>query len=105
MVVHDFHVQLILALPAEANAPLVIDTDAVLPVPVALQRFKPISRRSALRIICGHHNVARYTWQLVVACQCASSRETAGSGMTFFPDLDGFTLNHFTASAFVAKPL
>src|SRR5438094_8261905 len=47
MVVHDFHVQRILALPAEANAPLVIDTDAVLPVPVALQRFKPISRRSA----------------------------------------------------------
>ena len=47
MVVHNFHVQRIFALPAEANPPLVIDTDAVLPVPVALQRFKPISRWSA----------------------------------------------------------
>src|SRR5207237_257802 len=40
-----------------------------------------------------------------VACQCACLREAAGSGMTFLPDLDGFTLNHFTTSAFVANPL
>jgi len=47
MAVHNFHVQRIVTLPAKANPQLVIDTDAVLPVPVTLQRFKPIPRRSA----------------------------------------------------------
>ena len=52
-----------------------------------------VSWQAKLRIIRGHYNVSRYTCQLVVACQCACSRETAGSGMTFLPDLDGFTSN------------
>ena len=47
MVVHNFHVKCILALPAEADAPLVIDADAVLAVPVTLQRFESITRRGA----------------------------------------------------------
>jgi len=47
MVVHNFHVKCILALPSEADAPLVIDADAVLAVPVALQGFESITRRGA----------------------------------------------------------
>ena len=45
MVIHNFHFQRIFTAPAEADAPLVIDADAVLAYPVALQGFQPIPRR------------------------------------------------------------
>lgn len=43
MVVDDLYPVRIAVLPDEADAPLVVDTNAVLPCPVALQRFKPVS--------------------------------------------------------------
>jgi hypothetical protein len=33
--------------PNEANSPLVVDTDRMLPAPVALPRFKPVAGRHA----------------------------------------------------------
>lgn len=47
MVVHNFHVQRIFAVPAEANPPLVIDADAVLAFAVVFQRFQMIAIRHA----------------------------------------------------------
>ncbi len=47
MVVDDFDVVGVLFLPAEADAPLVVDADAVLAATVALQRFKSVPGRQA----------------------------------------------------------
>ena len=47
MVVHNFHVQRIFALPAETNAPLIVHTDAMLPVAVAFQGFQTVAVRRA----------------------------------------------------------
>jgi hypothetical protein len=47
MVVHNFYVKRIFSLPAEANAPLVIDSDALLPRSVPLQSFQPVARRNS----------------------------------------------------------
>jgi len=45
MIIHNFNVMRVLALPAEANAPLVVDADAVLSGAVALQGFQVIAGR------------------------------------------------------------
>ena len=45
MVVRDFHVVCIAVTPSEANAPLVIDADAVLALSVPRQLFEPIAGR------------------------------------------------------------
>ena len=47
MVVRNFNVQRILALPAEANPPLVIDADAVLAFAVVFQSFQVVAIRDA----------------------------------------------------------
>ncbi len=45
MVIDDFHVKRMASFKTKTNAPLVIDTDAVLPASVAPQCFQPIIRR------------------------------------------------------------
>src|SRR4051794_2719297 len=45
VVIDDLHVQRIPSLPAEADAPLVIDPDAPLPLAVAGQALQPIRGR------------------------------------------------------------
>jgi hypothetical protein len=50
MIVHDFYIMRIAGTPSEANAPLVIDPDAVLTGPVAFQGLKPIARRYAQEV-------------------------------------------------------
>lgn len=35
--------------PLETNPPLIIDPDAILALPIAFQRFKPVSRQIILR--------------------------------------------------------
>ena len=54
MVVHDFQIPHRAFAPLEAYPPLVIDTDAVLATPVAVQSFEPIARRNApiLKLLC-----------------------------------------------------
>lgn len=47
MVVHNFHFEGVFALPAEAEAPLIVDADAVLASPVTFQCFQPVAGRSA----------------------------------------------------------
>lgn len=47
MVVNDLHLLWSSFGPHEADTPLVIDPDAVLPGSVALQRLEPVSRRNA----------------------------------------------------------
>ena len=45
MIVHDLDVVRIAVLPVEANAPLVVDVNAVLAGTVALELFEPIAGR------------------------------------------------------------
>ncbi len=47
MVVHDFNVMRITVTPGDANAPLIVDPNAVHPRPVAFQQLKLVSRRHA----------------------------------------------------------
>jgi hypothetical protein len=47
VVVDDFHVPGVSVNPAEANPPLIIDTDAVLAAAVALERFERVAGRRA----------------------------------------------------------
>lgn len=47
VIVHDFDIESIIALPDEAYAPLIVDADAVLAFAAALQRFKPVGGRYA----------------------------------------------------------
>jgi hypothetical protein len=47
MVIYDFHVECVLALPAEANPPLVINPDTVLSFAIASQGFQAIAIRRA----------------------------------------------------------
>src|SRR5712692_6313006 len=44
MIVGNFHVVGVPVPPHKANAPLVIDSDAVLPLPVTVQRLQPVAR-------------------------------------------------------------
>lgn len=46
MIINNFDFISVAALPTKANPPLVIDANAVLPVPVTLQRLEPIPRRA-----------------------------------------------------------
>jgi len=45
VIVDDFDVMRIAIAPAEADAPLAVDADAVLSFAIALQRFQPVARR------------------------------------------------------------
>jgi len=49
MVVDDLDVKCTCAFPAKADPPLIVDTDAVLPLALALQRFEPVTRRNSNR--------------------------------------------------------
>ena len=55
MVIDDFDLTGRTVLPAEADAPLIIDTDTPLSASPAAQRFEPIARRDAQKIegCCG----------------------------------------------------
>jgi hypothetical protein len=46
VVVHDLHARCGDIAPLEANPPLIVDTDAVLSMPVTVQRFQTIARRN-----------------------------------------------------------
>src|ERR1017187_6608940 len=45
MIIHDFNVVRVFAVPAEANAPLVVDADAVLSRAIAFQGFQAVAGR------------------------------------------------------------
>src|SRR5690606_2071481 len=45
VVVHDFYVFGVRAIPAKADAELIVDPDAVLALAIALQGFQPVSWR------------------------------------------------------------
>lgn len=46
MVIHDLYLGRVALAPHEADAPLVVDANAVLPLSVAFQLFKPVTGRS-----------------------------------------------------------
>jgi len=46
MIVHDLNFVSVTLPPHEAETPLVVNADAILPLPVAMQRFQAIARRS-----------------------------------------------------------
>jgi len=45
VIVHDFHIPRRSLTPFKAYPPLIVDADAVLATPVAVQSFEPIARR------------------------------------------------------------
>ncbi len=45
MGVSDFHVKGIALVPLEADPPLIIDPDTVLPLPIPLKRFQAVAGR------------------------------------------------------------
>ena len=45
MIIHNFDIVRVAVLPSKANSPLIIDTDAVLPLSVPFQRFQLIAGR------------------------------------------------------------
>lgn len=45
MVVYDFDVERAAVVPAKADAPLIVDADTILTLPVARKLFKPVARR------------------------------------------------------------
>jgi len=45
VVIDDLYVVNAVSLPTEADTPLIVDPNAVLPSPITLQRFQTISRR------------------------------------------------------------
>jgi hypothetical protein len=45
MIIHDFDIVRVAALPSKAYSPLIIDADAVLPLPVVFQGFQLIAGR------------------------------------------------------------
>jgi hypothetical protein len=47
VVVRDLDVVGVTTPPSEADPPLVIDPDAVLPLPITAQSFQPVARRDA----------------------------------------------------------
>lgn len=47
VVIDDFHVVGVTVIPSEADAPLIVDPDAVLAFALTLQGFQPIGRRNA----------------------------------------------------------
>lgn len=44
MIVHDFHIVRVALAPAKADAPLVVDPDAVLALAITFQRFQSVCR-------------------------------------------------------------
>lgn len=44
MIVHDLDIVRVAVAPAEADPPLVVDANAVLAAPIALERFQPVAR-------------------------------------------------------------
>ena len=47
MIIHDFDVFRSRLCPAEAQTKLIVDPDAILPRPIAFERFQSIARRYA----------------------------------------------------------
>jgi hypothetical protein len=60
MIVHDFHVMRIAIAPCEADPPLVVDANAVLPLAVRAQGFQAIAGRNAkvAQLIPGLYRIA-----------------------------------------------
>jgi hypothetical protein len=45
MIIDNFHVACFARLPSKANTPLVVNANAILTSPIAMQLFKPVTRR------------------------------------------------------------
>ena len=46
MIIYDFNIERIAVFPQKANSPLIVDSDAIVTLPVTRQRLKPVSRNS-----------------------------------------------------------
>ena len=47
MIIYNFHIIRIMVTPLETNAPPVIDSNAVLSFPIAVERLQPVGGRDA----------------------------------------------------------
>ena len=55
MVIHEFDIMSISTTPDEADSPLVIDPDAMLPLPISFQRLQAVSwwDEQKVQVCCG----------------------------------------------------
>jgi len=91
MIIHDLYVVRIAIDPFKTNPPLVIDTDAVLPRPVAAKLLQPVGGRNA-KIVKGD-SIAQHA-QLAIANLLyvlrQPGRSQAGKDAGGFRALEGF---------------
>ena len=50
MIIDDFNVKWAVLSPHKAESKLIVDADAILPLPVAFQRFQPVAGRGTKKI-------------------------------------------------------
>ena len=50
MVINDLDILSTTAFESETDAPLIVDSDAVLPCPIACQKLQPVTRRHAKKV-------------------------------------------------------
>src|ERR1044072_7368728 len=73
MVIYNFHIVRVRALPAETDAPLKITPNTILARPVAFQGFEPIARRHGQISNCG----GRMQLQKLAPCRALNIRRKA----------------------------
>src|SRR5699024_3006764 len=52
VVIDDFNIEGITIMPAETNAKLIVDANAVLASTVAFERLQPMARRNTRKVVC-----------------------------------------------------
>jgi len=81
VVVDDLNVKRVAVLPAEANPPLIVDTDTVLTRSVTLELFQPIAGRNPQVVQClgrvdqaefAEHGPVELGWE---AADCLAAKE------------------------------
>lgn len=89
VVIHHLHIQRVPAIEAKARAPLVVDANAVRPLPVILEGFAPVVGRSlmvlaALAIWVAAALAVAFALPLVAAWACCAWADgLVGSGFSF----------------------
>ena len=88
MVIHNFYVERIFALPAEANSPLVIHANAVLAFAVVFQGFQMVAVRHAQivqtpRLMQQQQFPPGNEMTLAGGCGCTAARRANCSGVGF----------------------
>lgn len=85
MVIHDLYIVDAIILPHKTDPPLVVDADAVLVAPIALEKFQLVTGRylQCIQLRCSlqHQQLApRYPFNILEAGYHMAEKETLGIG-------------------------